>query len=153
MEKELLKPIVRGAFSIERRFWAPRAAVFAAWADPAVKARWFIGPETWTALHRKNDFRVGGEEVLRGRFEGGVESVYTARYHVIVPDRRLVYAYDMHIDGAHLSVSLASVEFADSAAGTKMTFTEQGAYFDGEDEAEARQRGVSAHFDLLVAEL
>jgi uncharacterized protein YndB with AHSA1/START domain len=56
--------IIHGKFVIERTYEASPAEVFAAWADPAVKARWFIGPTGWTAIRRELDFRIGGEELL-----------------------------------------------------------------------------------------
>jgi uncharacterized protein YndB with AHSA1/START domain len=34
--------IAHGNFAIERIYDATRARVFSAWADPAVKARWFV---------------------------------------------------------------------------------------------------------------
>ncbi|MEO1247639.1 MAG: SRPBCC family protein [Pseudomonadota bacterium] len=141
--------LVHGSFTIERVFPGSPAQVFAAWADPEVKARWFIGPETWSTVSREFEFRVGGTERLHGRFDSGTESLYTARYHALIPDRRLVYAYDMHINGRHLSTSLASVELAGQGGDTKMTFTEQAVYFDGSDGSESRRHGTSAHFDRL----
>jgi uncharacterized protein YndB with AHSA1/START domain len=44
--------IAHGKFAIERIYDASRARVFSAWADPAVKARWFVGPEAWTPIER-----------------------------------------------------------------------------------------------------
>jgi WD40 domain-containing protein len=52
----------------------------------------------------------------------------------------------MYSDGARISLSVATVEFAQAAGGTALTWTEQGAYFDGFDGAEApqpRREGVS----------
>src|SRR5713101_6140124 len=102
--------ITHGKFVIERTYEASPAEVFAAWADPAVKARWFIGPEGWSEIRRVLDFRSGGEELLHGRFATG-ETLFRARFHDIVPDERIVYVYDMHVSEKHHSVSLASVEF------------------------------------------
>lgn len=48
-------------FVIERSFAASPAQVFAAWATPEAKARWFAGPpDKWNETHRELDFRVGG---------------------------------------------------------------------------------------------
>ena len=56
----------------------------------------------------------------------------------------------MYIDGAHLSVSLSSVELHAAGAGTCMTYTEQLACLTGDgDELASRERGVGAHFDRL----
>ena len=80
-----LPRITHDHFVIEREYGAPRAEVFAAWADPQVKAQWFIGPAGWTAVRRELDFRVGREEVLHGRFASG-ETLFRARYHHIEAD-------------------------------------------------------------------
>jgi uncharacterized protein YndB with AHSA1/START domain len=145
--------IVHGSFVIERTYDAPPARAFAAWADPAVKGRWFIGPDGWTTIERRLVFRVGGEERLHGRLAGGAETLFTARYHEIVPDRRIVYVYDMHYDRTFLSVSLATVEFAAAHGGTRLTFSEQAAYLDGKDGTAARERGTAAHLDRIAAAL
>jgi uncharacterized protein YndB with AHSA1/START domain len=34
-------------FVIERDYAARQERVFAAWADPKVKARWLVGPDEW----------------------------------------------------------------------------------------------------------
>ena len=147
-------PIVHGTFAIERTFRVPTARVFAAWADVETKARWFIGPpDRWKLVKRELDFRVGGTELLHGAF-GSHTSIFTARYHSILPNERIVYAYDMHVGDKHLSVSLATVEFAATAGGaTRMTFTEQAAFLDGEDGVKSREAGTAAHFDRLALEL
>ena len=142
--------VVHGSFTLERTYPAAAARVFAAWADPDLKAAWFMGPpESWTCTERALDLRAGGGELLRGRYADGVETVFTARYHDVVPDARLVFAYDMHHSGAHLSVSLATVELAAVDAGTRLTFTEQAAFLDGRDGTRSREEGTSAHLDRL----
>jgi hypothetical protein len=53
----------------------------------------------------------------------------------------------MYADGARMSVSVATIEFAATADGTALTWTEQGAYLDGFDGAEApqlRREGTAA---------
>lgn len=147
--------VIHGTFTIERRFEAPVARAFAAWTDIEIKAQWFIGPpDVWTLKERALDFRVGGRELLRGELASGITTAFSARYHAIVPNERLVYAYDMHRGEQHLSVSLATVELrATAGGGTHMTFTEQAAFLDGEDGTKSRQAGTAAHFDRLPAVL
>jgi uncharacterized protein YndB with AHSA1/START domain len=144
---------MHGTFTIERRYEASPARVFAAFADPAIKARWFIGPpDRWKILKRELDFRVGGSERLQGRLDGKIETLYTARYHEILPDRRIVLVYDMHVDGRHHSLSIATVEMTPESSKTYFTFTEQVVFLDGTDGAagaSSRQRGTADHLDRL----
>ena len=145
--------VAHGSFVIERVFEASPARVFRAWADAGAKARWFYGPEGWKEVVRELDFRVGGRERVQGAFANGIVSAFDAIYHDIVPDRRIVYAYDMRINERHISVSLATVELAPAGYGTRMTFTEQGVFLDGYDDAGSRERGSQGLIDKLEASL
>ena len=145
---------IHGSFSTERVFNAPPSLVYEAWTDPQAKAQWFIGPDSWTPIQRELGLEGGGgDERLLGRFDDGTETLYTARYHVVSPPDQLVYVYDMHIDGVHLSVSLATVDFEPHEQGTKMIYTEQAVYLLGEDGSPSRQGGTGAQFDRLATYL
>jgi uncharacterized protein YndB with AHSA1/START domain len=138
-------------FVVERTFDAAPPRVFAAWADPEAKARWFGNPDQGVAEYEL-DFQVGGREYNRGEVEGQ-EYTYEARYQDIVPDERIVYAYDMHVGDRRISVSLGTVELEPEGDGTRLTYTEQGAYLDGLDTPEQRQSGTGGLFDALAEEL
>jgi uncharacterized protein YndB with AHSA1/START domain len=139
--------------AVERTYDASPARVFAAWADPATKARWFASPEEWRPDEFELDFRVDGREVNRGGPRGGPVHTYDARYQDIVPDERIVYTYSMHLDQTLLSVSVATVEFKTEGVGTRLVLTEQGAYLDGQDSPAQREQGTGELLDALGAEL
>ncbi len=142
-----------GHFTIERHYDATPERVFGAWTDPSIKAKWFIGPEGWIQIARELDFRIGGEELLHGRFPSGLETRFDARYYEIVESERIAYVYDMHLSGRHHSLSLATIELLPEGAGTKFVFTEQVAFFDGTDAeqgAAQRKRGTSDHFERFA---
>jgi uncharacterized protein YndB with AHSA1/START domain len=148
--------IERGSFSIERLYDAAPKDVFAAWSDAESKARWFVGPENWTVVKRELDFRIGGHELLHGRFVSGREAIYTARFHDIVPDTRIVCVYDMHyamhVARTHHSVSIATVEFEPVDWQTRLVFAEQVAFLDGTNGVEgasSREHGTAAHLERL----
>jgi uncharacterized protein YndB with AHSA1/START domain len=63
------------------------------------------------------------------------------------------YTYDMYRDETRISVSLATVEFKPEGGGTRVIYTEQGAFLDGEDKPEYREQGTGSLFDALGAEL
>jgi uncharacterized protein YndB with AHSA1/START domain len=147
------RSVTHSTFSIERTYDAPPARVFQAWADPSVKRRWFKGPDDWTSGDYQLDFRVGGSEHESGGPPGGPVHRYEARYWDIVPNERIISSYDMHLDETRISVSLATVELRAAAAGTKLTYTEQGAYLDGFDDTSSRQSGMGGLLDALGEEL
>jgi len=145
-------PISHGSFSIERQYEASPAQVFAAWSNVEIKAQWFIGPPGWTQIKRETTFETGGAEILHGRFENGMETHYAARFYEIVANERIVYVYDMHLNGKHHSLSLSTVEIAPSGGGARLIYTEQTAYLDGTNGTEGtanRERGVSWHMENL----
>lgn len=137
------------SFTVVRRFPAPPARVFAAFADPAQKARWFAGPAGWTPLARHAEFREGGSEHASGRFANGTVTRFDAHYLDIVPDRRIVYSYVMHIDDRRISVSLATVEMVPDGTGTRLVVTEQGVFLDGYQDNGAREHGTGYLMDRL----
>ena len=142
-----------GSFTLERLYDASPARVFKAWADPAIKARWFGGIEGWQMLERSIDFRVGGKERLSGRKGSGVVSTFDAVYHDIVPDQRIIYCYDMRLDGVHISASLATVVLAPAGEGTRLTFTEQAVFLDGYDDSGSREHGTRILLERLAGAL
>ena len=148
-------------FTIDRRFDADVARVYAAFATAEGKTRWFSGPnEKWELVRREFDFRVGGREHLSGRWRPGMApradfsvSSFDAFYFDIVPQRRIVYAYDMHLDERHISVSLATLEFSATGSRTELKLTEQGVFLDGFDDAGGRERGTRELLERLAATL
>jgi uncharacterized protein YndB with AHSA1/START domain len=148
--------IVHASFSVERTFPEPPARVFAAFADPELKARWFHGPDDWTPTVRTFDFREGGHETAAGAVPGEWSSRFEADYHVIEPDSQIVYSYVMYHDDVRLSVSVTTIELdaLDDGAATRIVFTEQGAYFEEGDAANAsREAGTIELLEQLGASL
>ena len=65
-----------------------------------------------------------------------------------MPDTRIVYSYDMHLNEDRISVSVTTVEFEAAGEGTRLTFTEQGVYLDGHDTPAQREHGTA---EILTA--
>ena len=128
------RSVTHATFVVERTYDASPARVFAAWATPEAKARWF-GPDEETGEYEL-DFQVGGREVNRGSGPDGD-----------------VYTYDMLRDETRISVSLATVELRAEGVGTRLTFTEQGAFLDGQDTPDLREQGTGSLLDALAADL
>jgi len=142
--------IVHGTFNIERTYDAPRARVYAAFATLEGKAAWFEGGGGYTLVERIFDFREGGHERASGRWESGVVSTFDATYFDIVPEERIVYAYEMHLDDRKISVSLATLEFKEApGGGTRLLLSETGAFLDGYDDAGSREHGTNFLMDRM----
>ncbi|MEE2692795.1 MAG: SRPBCC domain-containing protein [Pseudomonadota bacterium] len=141
-----------GTFTLERRWATTPARVFEAWADADIKALWFPGvdEETMRVVRRDLDLRRGGIEVLEGKFHAsGMTAIYEARYHLVEPNRRLVYDYDLHHDDRFHSVTLSSLFIEPDGAHTRVAYTEQIVFLNGEDGTASRRHGTELQWEKL----
>ena len=152
--------VIHSTFVIERSYAAKPDRVFAAFADPAKKRRWFLEGGNHEVEQYELDFRVGGKEQARVRFKDGAPApvrgmvcVNDTIYQDIVPNRRAVFASTMSIGERRISVSLMTVEFLPSDKGTDLICTHQGAFFEGADGPEMREEGWRKILERLTAEI
>jgi uncharacterized protein YndB with AHSA1/START domain len=141
---------------IERSYLAIPSRVFAAFATPEAREIWCNLPGAEAAdgeaAITKLDFRIGGRERW-GFKQYGTTYRVEQRYYDIVPDQRIIYAYEMYANDAPYSVTLATIEFAKNGDGTALVWTEQGAYLDGIDGDQApvlRIEGTQILIDNLT---
>ena len=149
--------VIHNTFVIERTYRAKPERVFAAFADPAKKRRWFVESDTHVIERYELDFRVGGKERASFRFkEGtplkGIACTNDSSYLDIVPQGRIVTASTMTIGERCISASLCTFELMPSDAGTDLIFTHQAAFFEGADGPEMREEGWRKLLDQLTAE-
>jgi uncharacterized protein YndB with AHSA1/START domain len=141
---------VHDSFSIDRHFDAKPARVFQAFADPAAKSLWFAGPPDAKQEDASFDFREGGRETVVTVMPDGNRFGFYATYTDIVPDERIVYTYEMTLDGERISVSVATVEVrAGESDGTDLRITEHGVYLDGLDQPAFRKQGSEQLLEAL----
>lgn len=144
----------QASFCLERTLNAPVQAVYKAFTDPVAKARWFGGGDGYKVLTRDMDIRAGGRETLRGQWDNGIINEFQAVYFDIEPEKRLVYGYDLWLNGKKLSVSLVTVQFIKlAAAQTRLILTEHGVYFGGAEDIAAREMGTGFLLDMLEKSL
>lgn len=141
--------VAHGTFVVERTYPHPVEKVWAAWSDPKLKSQWFGGagdnpPKIF-------EFKPGGRESSAGQIPDGPSYNFDVTYQDIVPLDRILYSYDMHMDGKKISVSLAAIEFWPAKGGTKMRLTEYGLFLDGLDNVEQRRQGTDGLMDQLGA--
>jgi uncharacterized protein YndB with AHSA1/START domain len=146
------RSVAHGSFLIERTFPAPAARVWRALTEAAAKNQWFGGPpDRWEPMERYIDVRPGGRERAKGRWDNGMITTFDATYFDVIPQQRLIYTYEMHLDERKISVSLATVQLTETASGTTVKITEQGAFLDGYDDAGSREHGTNGLLDALAA--
>ncbi len=134
--------VKHATFVVERTYAASPARVYQAWSDAISKAKWFSKPEIF-------EFRVGGREYSSGGPPEGPVFTFDAYYQEIVPEERIVYSYSLDSDDIRMSVSITTVELIPTEGGTRLVFTEQGAFFDGHDSPEIREHGTNEMLDAL----
>lgn len=134
---------------LEHSYPQPPAGVYAAFALPARKRRWYAEGDH-EIQEFEMDFRIGGNERFRYRFKqghpiAGQEIVNQTLYQDIVPDKRIVVASLMSLNGKPILAAQVTFEFLPSGAGTDLICTSQGAFFDwpqGPAMIEAGWRGL-----------
>jgi uncharacterized protein YndB with AHSA1/START domain len=152
------RSVTHSTFVIERSYPTTPERVFAAFADPARKRRWFAEGEGFEVEEFAMDFRVGGKERARFRFKEesrfqGTAFTNDTVYQDIVPNRRIVIAYTMTLGDKRFSASLATFELLRTDKGTDLIFTEQAAFFEGADGPQIRQEGWGKLLEELGKEL
>ena len=145
-----MSSVVHDSFEIERTYPVAPEKVFAAWTTIEAKQQWFGNEDGIEPVGEQTlDFRVGGREHFSAKAGGKVYD-FDATYGDIVENERIVWTYDMHMDGQRISVSLATVEIAGVPGGTKLVMTEQGAFLDGLDTNAQRREGTEQFLDSLA---
>jgi uncharacterized protein YndB with AHSA1/START domain len=138
-----------GTFVIERSYPAPLERIWHALSDNDARDQWFGGGPEFEIHDKSHDFRVGGQGTEFGRWKGGPESRFVSTYTDIVERQRIVFTYDMWVDGQHLSTSLTTIALEPEGDATRLTYTEQAVHFDGLDSIEGREEGTNGLLDLL----
>ncbi len=147
--------VIHSTFVVEHSYTTAPERVFAAFADPNKKRKWYADRGGWDVEDFQMDFRVGGVDLGRYRFKpgtpvpAGTPIVYDTTYQDIVPNRRIVLAYTVTLGEKRISSSLATFELLPTEKGTDLIFTEQGAYFEGADGPQIREAGWKGLLKLL----
>jgi uncharacterized protein YndB with AHSA1/START domain len=147
------RSVTHTTFTIERSYPTRPQRVFAAFSDPAKKRRWFVEDEAAVVEVFEMEFRVGGNERVRFRAGNGMLLTNETVYRDIVPNQRIVMAYNMSVGDRRISSSQATMEFLPAGQGTNFIFTEQSAFFEGADGPQIREAGWRELLERLAKEM
>lgn len=148
---------IHNTFVIERSYPQPPDRVYAAFAQPARKRRWYTEGEH-EIQEFEMEFRVGGQERLRYRFKeghpiAGSEIANESIYQEIEPDKRIVMTSKMSLNGKPIVVMLATFEFVPAEKGTDLILTHQGTFIEWPDGVKMIEAGWRGLIDRLEKHL
>lgn len=137
--------VTHSTFVVERNYPQSPDRVFAAFAQPARKRRWYAEGDHEIKEYEM-EFRVGGSERLHYRFKeghpiAGSEINNESTYQDIVPENRIVFTQKMALNGKPISVTLVTLEFLASGTGTNLVLTNQGTFVDWPEGAQMIEHG------------
>jgi uncharacterized protein YndB with AHSA1/START domain len=148
---------IHNTFTIERNFSQSSARVFSAFAQPALKRRWYAeGDHEIKDFHM--DFRAGGSEQFRYRFKdghpiAGSEIANESVFQEITDEKRIVMTSRMSLNGKPIVVMIATFEFLPAQKGTDLILTHQGTYIDWPDGVKMIEMGWNGLIGRLQKEL
>jgi uncharacterized protein YndB with AHSA1/START domain len=135
---------VKPSLTIKRRFNAPPAKVFSAWADPQKVKRW-MGPGEVQVMSAEGDPRTGGRYRWLMKAPDGTEHDVSGVYREVIPNEKLVFTWAWKSTPER--ESLVTVLIKPDGQGSLMTLTHE-QFFD-EDARDRHNQGWTGAMDKL----
>ena len=148
--------VIHSTFVVERSYPQSPDRVYAAFAQPARKRRWYAEGDHEIQEYEM-EFRVGGNERLRYSFKpghpiAGSEISNELNYQDIVPEKRIVQTAKMSLNGKPIQIAVITFEFLSSGNGTSLVLTSQGTFIEWPDGAKMVEQGWRSLLERFAAE-
>lgn len=137
---------VKPSLTIERRFQAPPALVFAAWTEPRHMMGWWATKDAVT-LVAEADLRVGGRFRVVFETPDGERHDVSGVFREVVAGQKLVMSWAWATTPERLSQ--VTLFFRPDGAGTSLTLRHE--FFFDEEARDNHNRGWSEALDNLAA--
>ncbi len=150
--------VTHNTFVLHRAYPQPPQKVFAAFATPEKKRRWYAQGGAHDVVSYDLDFARGGREILVGKMKPGTPIAgalltWSHTFEDIVEAKRIVFTQTLDVGDNRISCALITAEFHADGNGCALTFTHQAAYFEGADGPQMREMGWRALLDAVAAAL
>src|SRR5579859_3584176 len=147
--------VIHSTFVVERSYPQSPDRVYAAFAQPARKRRWYAEGDHEIQEYEM-EFRVGGNERLRYSFKpghpiAGSEISNELNYQDIVPEKRIVQTAKMSLNGKPIQIAVITFEFLSSGNGTSLVLTSQGTFIEWPDGAKMVEQGWRSLLERVAA--
>ena len=148
-----------GSFTIPLDLDALPERIWPLFAELPLRKKWVRMPGPSSTSTHEFDFRVGGSERLTNTFVSGDVSEQLenrSTFFDIIPNERIVFSYEAIVADLLRWVALVTVDFAPTAAGTHLDWTEQYSFVnlstpDGVDDVKHLIGGTRLRLNGLVA--
>ncbi|HEV2502543.1 MAG TPA: SRPBCC domain-containing protein [Mesorhizobium sp.] len=137
-------------FVFERRCKAPVSRVFAALADPVIRASWSAPSDGAAFVYDEADFRSGGEDRFRCGSKHNPQYTGRTTYISIVPGELVISSEIVEAGGRTLMSSLITMELEADGDATNVKLTVQVTSLFGDRMLVGTEIGNNAALDNLV---
>ncbi len=142
--------IIHKTLVFERYCEAPVKRVFAAFADPVIRAGWSAPSDAAAFIYDEADFREGGEDWFRCGPKDNPQYTGRTTYISIVPGELVVSSEIVEAGGRKLMSSLITTELEADGNATRVKMTVQVTSFRGGQMLVGTEIGNNAALDNLV---
>lgn len=129
--------------TFERRFRCAPSCLFEAYANPREREAWTSMGSGEVVRIERSDLRTGGSELARCGSEDELPWTMETAYHVVEPDRTIVFTEVLKEGTRVLTVALVTFAISEEGDGCRLDLTDQVTSFVGKDGVAGHREGYT----------